>query len=84
MQRDEKPLWLKLKDVPLIGNLRFNPVVVILSSLFIWTLTLVCAVRRDLHLPFSKIIVAINSGFSWLFVLGHNVWALFIVYVYFR
>ena len=74
-----------LHDIPLVGSLRFNPLVSLCSSLVIWGMTMACALSHGaFYLPFTKIIVAINSGFSWLFVLGHNMWAFFLVYVYFR
>ncbi|XP_067026316.1 glycine betaine transporter 1-like [Acropora muricata] len=64
--------------------LRFNPVVTFLSGAIIWFFVIWCAVQADVaNREMSKWMLWITETFTWMYIGTQDVWAIFIVVLYF-
>ncbi|KAJ7373012.1 hypothetical protein OS493_015482 [Desmophyllum pertusum] len=64
--------------------LRFNPVVTFLSAAIIWFFVIWCAVQADVaNKEMAKWMVWITETFTWMYIGTQDVWAIFIIVLYF-
>ena len=68
---------------PLVGEIRFNPVVSILAILLIWGFVIWCVVQGE-DVPFKEWKAWIVKTFTWLYVGSQDLWAVFAVVLYCR
>ena len=78
----DKSLWIKFK-LPLLGEIRFNPIVSLLAIVLIWTFVAICSVYKS-EVPFKAWRGWIVDKFTWLYVGSQDVWAVFIIVLYCR
>lgn len=74
--------WTKFK-VPLISEIRFNPVVSVGAIALIWGFVIWCAVQGD-RVPFGDWKAWIVAKFTWLYVGSQDLWAVFAIVLYCR
>ena len=68
---------------PLVGEIRFNPVVSFLAILLIWGFVIWCIVQGE-DVPFGAWKAWIVNKFTWLYVGSQDLWAVFAVVLYCR
>ena len=74
-------VWMRWK-LPLLGSLRFNPIVSFLSISLTWLFVMICIVYKE-DVPFQAWKSFIVDKFSWLYIGSLNVWAMFAIMLYF-
>merc|ERR1719361_270139 len=72
--------WTKFK-VPIIGEIRFNPIVSITAIALIWGFVAWCAIQGE-DVPFTKWKAWIVAKFTWLYVGSQDLWAVFAIVLY--
>ena len=77
----DKNLWVKFR-LPIIGEIRFNPIVTFAAISLIWTFVAICANFQD-KVPFDEWKSAIVDNFTWLYVGAESIWAIFAILLYF-
>ena len=76
--------WGKIGRVQFGLFLRFNPVVTFLSAAIIWFFVIWCAVQADVaNKEMSKWMLWITETFTWMYIGTQDVWAVFIIVLYF-
>ena len=76
--------WGKIGGRQLGLFLRFNPVVTFLSAAIIWFFVIWCAVQADVaNKEMAKWMVWITETFTWMYIGTQDVWAIFIIVLYF-
>ena len=82
----EKFRWIRLSRTfgRFSFNLRFNPVVTFVSAAIIWFFVIWCSVQADVALDeMSKWMKWITNTCTWMYIGTQDVWAIFIVVLYF-
>jgi len=72
--------WMKF-TVPIIGEIRFNPLVSGLSIALIWGFVIWCAIQGE-DVPFIQWKAWIVAKFTWLYVGSQDLWAVFAIVLY--
>ena len=76
--------WGQIGSTQIGIFLRFNPVVTFLSGAIIWFFVIWCAVQADVaNREMSKWMLWITETFTWMYIGTQDVWAIFIVVLYF-
>lgn len=76
--------WGQIGSTQIGIFLRFNPVVTFLSAAIIWFFVIWCAVQADVaNKEMSKWMLWITETFTWMYIGTQDVWAIFIVVLYF-
>ena len=75
-------LWTKFK-VPILGEIRFNPIVSLSAIGLIWGFVIWCAIQGE-DVPFANWKALIVAKFTWLYVGSQDLWAVFAVVLYCR
>ncbi len=78
---EDKSLWTRFK-LPLIGELRFNPIVSFFAIVIIWSFVAVC-VRLGEDVPFTQWRQWIVEKFTWLYIGSQDIWFIFLIVLYF-
>ena len=81
-QDQDQSLWVKCK-LPLLGTLRFNPIVSFVSIGLIWIFVGIC-VHYGENVPFKEWKTFIVGKFTWLYIGSQDLWAVFAIILYFR
>ena len=74
--------WMKFK-LPLVGEIRFNPIVSGLAIALIWGFVAWCAIQGE-DVPFIQWKAWIVAKFTWLYVGSQDLWAVFAIVLYCR
>jgi len=69
-------------NLPLIGQLRFNPIVSVCSIVLIWAFVAICIVYQE-NVPFIAWKGFIVDKFTWLYIGSQDLWAVFAIILYF-
>ena len=70
---------------PLIGEIRFNPIVSLLAVILIWTFVIICSNYQKDMLPLFRMWRRwIVEKFTWLYIGSQDVWAIFAIVLYVR
>ena len=69
--------------LPLIGEIRFNPVVSFFAIIAIWGFVAVCMIEKE-NVPFDAWKKWIVSNFTWLYIGSTDIWVVFALVLYFR
>ena len=83
---EEKFRWFRasLKCGRFSFDIRFNPVVSILSAKIIWAFVIWCSIKAEsAEKEMIKWMEWITHTFTWLYIGSQDVWAIFIVVLYF-
>ena len=75
-------LWTKFR-LPLLGEIRFNPVVTGLAVVVIWGFVIWSCVEGK-RVPFPGWKTWSIDHFTWLYIGSVDVWLLFVIFLYFR
>ena len=75
-------LWVRFR-VPYFGEIKFNPVVTLLSLALIWSMVISCIVKKE-EIPFESWRSSLTDLFTWLYVGSFNLFGIFALFVYFR
>ena len=75
-------LWTQFK-IPIFGEIKFNPIVSLLSILLIFLLVAWCIVEKE-NVPFLFWRSTLTDSFTWLYIGVFNLCVIFVVVVYFR
>ena len=75
-------VWVRFK-LPLLGEIRFNPIVSFGSILLIVGFVVWCSILQE-NAPFFELTKSIVKNFTWFYIGSMNCWAIFIIYLYFR
>ena len=73
-------IWTKFK-VPLLGEIRFNPIVSFFAIAAIWGFVIWCAVQKK-EVPFKAWKSWIVDNFTWFYIGSQDLWAIFAVVLY--
>ena len=68
--------------LPLLGVLRFNPIVSFFSIVLIWTFVIICIIYGE-AVPFKAWKSFIVDKFTWLYIGSQDLWAVFAIILYF-
>lgn len=79
-EKDDQSMWLRFK-LPLLGEIRFNPVVSFFSILLIWGFVGWC-IQEGENVPFVAWKKWIVANFTWLYIGSQDIWAVFAVVLY--
>ena len=74
-------MWTKW-SFPVIGEVRFNPVVSTAAIVIIWSFVAICAVYGE-QVPFREWRGWIVDNFTWLYIGSQDFWAVFAIVLYF-
>ena len=77
----DKNLWVKFR-IPVIGEIRFNPIVTFAAISLIWAFVVICAYCRE-KVPFNEWNSGIADNFTWLYIGAESIWAIFAIFLYF-
>ena len=80
--QDDYNLWTRFK-LPLVGEIRFNPIVSAASILLIFGFV-TCSVIWGQVNPFAIAQAVITDKFTWLYIGSINCWFAFVLCLYFR
>ena len=69
--------------LPLVGEIRFNPIVSGLAIALIWGFVIWCAIQGE-DVPFTQWKAWIVAKFTWLYVGSQDLWAVFAIVLYCR
>ena len=69
--------------LPVIGEMRFNPVVSLFAIIAIWGFVAVCMIEKE-NVPFSQWKEWIVRNFTWLYIGSTDIWVVFALVLYFR
>ena len=69
--------------LPLVGEIRFNPIVSGLAIALIWGFVAWCAIQGE-DVPFIQWKAWIVAKFTWLYVGSQDLWAVFAIVLYCR
>ena len=75
-------LWTRF-NVPIFGEIRFNPIVSFTAIILIWSFVAICSVYQK-EVPFAEWKGWLVEYFTWLYIGSQDIWAIFIVVLYFR
>ena len=76
--------WCKIGRFNAGIHLRFNPVVTLLSAAIIWSFVIWCSVKaEESNKELTKWMLWITETFTWMYIGTQDVWALFIIVLYF-
>ena len=75
-------LWVRF-TVPYFGELKFNPIVTLLSLAMIWSMVISCIVKKE-AIPFERWRSTLTDLFTWLYVGSFNLFGIFALVIYFR
>ena len=78
--KKDKSVWIKF-DLPVFGEIRFNPIVSVLAIVFIWTFVIICGSVPQ-GLPFAVWKRWIVENFTWLYIGSQDAWAVFAIVLY--
>ena len=73
--------WVKFK-LPIVGEIRMNPIVSITAIALIWGFVIWCAIQRQ-DVPFEHWKNWIVHKLTWLYIGSNDVWAIFVIVLYF-
>ena len=73
-------MWTRFK-APLVGEIRFNPVVSFVAIVLIWVFVGICIEYGD-RVPFGPAKVWIVENFTWLYIGSQDIWAIFAIILY--
>ena len=76
----DRSLWIKFK-LPLLGEIRFNPIVSTAAIAVIWAFVAICSVYRE-SVPFGEWRSWIVANFTWLYIGSQDIWAVFAIVLY--
>ena len=62
--------------LPLIGEIRYNPVVTFLAMIVIWAFVIWCSIEKE-NVPFDAWTAWIVDNFTWFYVGSTDVWIIF-------
>lgn len=82
----ERFRWLRVKwNVGRFGiNVRINPVVTLFSAAIIWGFVIFCSVEAEMAFnELTKSMTWITSTCTWMYIGTQDVWAVFIIVLYF-
>ena len=68
--------------LPVVGTLRFNPIVSFFSITLIWIFVALCIVFQE-NVPFLHWKALIVDNFSWFYIGSLNMWTIFVIMLYF-
>ena len=74
--------WVKFK-LPLVGEIRFNPIASLGAILVIWGFVIWCSIAGE-DVPFNDWTEWIVDNFTWLYIGSTDVWIVFGIILYFR
>ena len=74
-------MWVKFR-IPIIGEIRFNPIVTFAAISLIWAFVVICAYCRE-KVPFNEWNSGIADKFTWLYIGAESIWAIFAIFLYF-
>jgi len=80
-EEQDQSLWLRFK-LPLLGTLRFNPIVSFASIALIWVFVGICIYYGE-KVPFVAWKSYIVAKFTWLYIGSQDLWAVFALILYF-
>ena len=69
--------------LPLVGEIRFNPIASFLAILVIWGFVIWCSIAGE-DVPFNDWTTWIVDNFTWLYIGSTDVWIVFGIILYFR
>ena len=69
-------------ELPLLGVLRFNPIVSFFSITLIWTFVIICIIYREAT-PFYEWKSYVAKNFTWVYIGSQDVWVVLIIILYF-
>ena len=69
--------------LPVIGEIRFNPVVSFIAIIAIWSFVAVCMIEKE-NVPFGEWKKWIVRNFTWLYIGSTDIWVVFALVLYFR
>ena len=78
----DQSLWVQF-TIPIFGELKFNPVVTLLSLTLIWSMVITCIVKKE-DIPFEVWRSTLTDWFTWLYISSFNVFGIFALIIYFR
>lgn len=77
---EDLSLWTRF-NIPIFGEIRFNPVVSFTAIFLIWSFVGICSYFKE-EVPFAEWKGWLVEYFTWLYIGSQDIWAIFIVVLY--
>ena len=78
--KEDLSTWMKFK-APIVGEIRFNPIVSFSAIALIWGFVIWCSIQGE-DVPFDKWKTWVVAKFTWLYIGSQDLWAIFAIVLY--